>query len=80
MVVPTLRSAFLMGEAIIGAPSTKVLVLVLSKSLLLMLGKLVVVVVVVVGVVEFASSFSILIPSTPSFSPLSSSVAMCLCS
>ena len=49
-----------MGEAIIGAPSTRVLVLVLSKSLMLILGKLV----LVVLVVEFASNFSILIPST----------------
>ena len=50
-----------MGEAIIGAPSTRVLVLVLSKSLMLILGKLVLLVVLVV---EFASNFSILIPST----------------
>ena len=81
MLVDTLRSGFLMGEAMIGAPSTRVLVVVLSKILLLILGKLVVVVVMLVVWEEvFVSNFSILIPSTPSFSPLSSSVAMCLCS
>ena len=81
-----MRSGFLIGEAIIGVPSTNVLVVVLSKSFLLMLGKLLVVFEVVVKVAELASSFSILIPSTLtpsacSFSTLSSSVAaMCLCS
>ena len=81
MVVTTFRSGFLTGEAMIGAPSTRVLVVVLSKTLLLILGKLVVVLLLLVfGEVAFVSNFSILIPSTPSFSPLSSSVAMCLCS
>ena len=57
-----MRSGFLIGEAIIGVPSTNVLVVVLSKSFLLMLGKLLVVFEVVVKVAELASSFSILIP------------------